>query len=323
MKIGIISRNRETYSTTRLIQSTLGLGHNCFVIDPFQCNLHIACDGYKIYYNGSSLDRLDVVIPRLSAATAAYGAELIEHFKWAGVASVNKADAILNARNKFRSLRILAQHDIPIPSTFTLGTVDYLDESLSHIRGSYPYIIKPFEGTHGKGMMLLDTPRSLSSAIEAMCDFYQDYLVQPFIEECAGEDIRALIVGNKYICAMKRKATGDEFRANIHRGADGSAIELNREKIDIAIRAAKALKLDVAGVDMLETNNGPVVIEVNPSPGLEGIEYATGKNLARTIIKFAAKLAANNKKNDARRSNQRNKSNAYRASQKNSRKERI
>jgi len=296
MKIGIISRNRDNYSTTRLIQAALGLRHNCFIIDPFACSLHIACDGYKIYHNGSPVDNLDVIIPRLSAATAIYGAEVIEHFQWAGVPSTNNADAIMNARNKFRTLRILAQHDIPILPTFTLGTVDYLEEALSHIPGNYPYIIKPFEGTHGKGIMLLDTPRSLSSAIETMCEFYQDYLVQPFIEESAGEDIRALIVGNNFICAMKRKAMGNEFRANIHRGAEGIPINLKREQINIAIQAAKAMKLDVAGVDLLETNKGTVVLEVNPSPGLEGIEQATGLNLARTIIRFAVKFAAENKK---------------------------
>lgn len=293
MKIGIISQSRDNYSTARLIQSALGLGHSCFVINPFACNLHIGCDDeYKIYHNGSSVDDLDVVVPRLSKATATYGAELIEHFKWAGVPSVNEADAILNARNKFRALRILAQHDVPVPPTFTLGTVNYLEESLNKIPGDYPYIIKPFEGTHGKGIMLLETWNSLSSTVEAMCDFYKDYMVQAFVEESEGEDIRALVVGNRFICAMKRKAVGDEFRANIHRGAEGISIKLDRERIDIAVRAAKAMNLYMAGVDLLETDDGPVVIEVNPSPGLEGIEGATGLNLARTIIKFAVKLAS-------------------------------
>jgi len=301
MKIGIISRNRDNYSTTRLVQAALGLGHTCFVIDPFYCNLHVCCNGSKIYYNGSSIDDLDIIIPRLSAATANYGAEVIEQFQWAGVPSVNKADAIINARNKFRSLRILAQHDIPIPPTFTIGTVDFLEESLDKVPGGYPYIIKPFEGTHGKGIMFLDTWRSLSSTLEAMCDLYQDYLIQPFIEESAGEDIRAFIVGNNFICAMKRIALGDEFRANIHRGAEGVHATLNREQINIAIRAAKAMRLDVAGVDLLETNKGTVVIEVNPSPGLEGIEQATGFNIARTIIKFAVRIAANKKRRDARK----------------------
>lgn len=288
MKIGILSRGQENYTTKRLYQASRRLGHAAIVMDPFDCYLHIGCKGRAIYHQQRVMDNLDVVLPRLSSVTARYGLEIVEHFEWVGVTVINNATAIANARNKFRSLRMLAAHDIPIPPSFTVGSMDFLEQAIRRT-GEYPFIIKPFEGTQGEGIILLETLLSLASTLDAMCNLHQDYVVQPFIEEAAGEDIRALVIGGKLICAMKRKAQKGEFRANIHRGGVGISIELEPEYAEIALKAADVMQLDIAGVDMLETREGPIVLEVNPSPGFEGLEAATGRNIARTIIEYAVR----------------------------------
>jgi len=286
MKIGILSRDKQSYSTTRLQTVARNMGHAVVVMNPFDCYLHIEGRGYKIYHCRFVVDNIDVLIPRLSLATARYGLEVIEQFEWAGVQVINSAKAISNARNKFRSLRILAANGIPVPPTFTLGTTEFLSQAVKRT-GRYPFIIKPFEGTQGRGIMLLDTQYALSSALDAMCDLRQDYIVQPFIAEAAGRDIRALVIGGKLVGAMQRKARDGEFRANIHRGGEGTLIELDAEYEDVALESTAALQLDVAGVDMLQSKNGPLVLEVNPSPGFEGLELATGLNIAKEIIKYA------------------------------------
>ncbi|HIE27663.1 TPA: RimK family alpha-L-glutamate ligase [Candidatus Poribacteria bacterium] len=290
MRIGILSRGKENYSVKRLHKAANRMGHVVTLMDPFDCYLHIGCKGHAIYHRRRPVNNLDVVIPRLGAATARYGLAVIEHFEWVGVPLVNSARAIDDARNKFRSLRILASHDIPVPPTFTIGSTEFLEQSVRRT-GNYPFIAKPFEGTQGKGIMLLDTPRSLSSTIGAMCDLYRDYIIQPFIEEAKGRDIRALVIGGELICAMQRIARGSEFRANIHRGAVGIMIELKTEYAEIALKAAAAMQLGISGVDILATQKGPVVIEVNPSPGFEGLEAATGMDIARKMIKYAVACA--------------------------------
>lgn len=286
MNIGILSRDKQCYSTIRLQNVARNIGHTVIVMSPFDCYLHIEGKGYKIYHHQMVADNLDVIIPRLSLVTAKYGLEVIEHFEWAGVPVINNAEAIANARNKFRSLRILASKGIPVPPTFTLGSTEFLPQAVKRT-GRYPFIIKPFEGTQGRGIMLLNARHSLSSALDAMCDLRQNYVVQPFIAEAAGKDIRALVIGGQLVGSMQRKARDGEFRANIHRGGEGTLIELETEYEDVALEAAEAMKLDIAGVDMLKTQNGPLVLEVNPSPGFEGLELATGLNIAREIISHA------------------------------------
>jgi ribosomal protein S6--L-glutamate ligase len=294
MRIGILSRGKENYSVKRLHRAANRMGHVVTLMDPFDCYLHIGCKGRTIYHRRRPVDNLDVVIPRLSAATARYGLTVIEHFEWVGVPLINSARAIEDARNKFRSLRILESHGIPVPPTFTVGSTEFLDKSVKRT-GNYPFIAKPFEGTQGKGIVLLDTPLSLSSTIGAMCDLYRDYIIQPFIGEAAGRDIRALVIGGELICAMQRIARNGEFRANIHRGAMGVMIELKSEYAEIALRAANAMQLGISGVDILETKKGPVVIEVNPSPGFEGLEAATGMDIARKMIEYAISCAKQKK----------------------------
>ena len=290
MKIGIISLGTQNHATRRLVEATLVIGHTPTVLNPFGFYLHIGSSGAPIYYEDLPATDFDVVLPRLSAATAQYGEEVVAHFEWTGTPVINQSYAIANARNKFRALRILAQHDIPVPPSFAAGSARYVDRAV-HQTGEYPFIMKPFAGTHGNAILLLDTPTSLKSAIGAMCDLHQDYVTQSFINESAGNDIRVIIVGGKVVAAMKRTAQAGEFRSNIHRGGQGHPVELHSEYIDTALRAAEAMELNIAGVDLLETLAGPMVLEVNPSPGFEEIEAVTGIKVAEAMIAFAVEYS--------------------------------
>ncbi len=285
MKIGILSRGPQNHSTRRLSETALTVGHAAEILDPFGFYLHIGGTGNRITYHGKPAEDFDVIVPRLSRTTAQYGEEILAHFEWVGTPVVNRAKAITAARHKFHSLRILAQHGLPIPSSLTVGSTKFLENAVAEV-GNYPFILKPFHGTHGTGVMLLDTPTSLTSAVDALCDLHQDYVIQSFIAEAEGVDIRVLVVGGEAVAAMKRSAPPGEFRANIHKGASGETITLSDEYIRLAIDAATALELEIAGVDLLQTNEGPVVLEVNPSPGFEELESVTGIDIAGAIIKF-------------------------------------
>ena len=290
MKIAIISRGPQNYSTRRLAEAALNVGHTAEILDPFGFYLHVGGTGNRITYHGKSVDDFDVILPRLSRTTARYGLEVVAHFEWVGIPVINRSKAIATARHKFHSLRILAQHGLPIPPSLTVGSAAFLEDTVAEM-GDYPFILKPFHGTHGRGIMLLDTPTSLTSAVDALCDLHHDYIIQPFITEADGVDIRILVVGGEAIAAMKRSAPPGEFRANIHKGASGETVTLPEGYDHLAIEATAALELEIAGVDLLETHNGPVILEVNPSPGFEELESATGINIASLIIQFAAKLA--------------------------------
>ena len=292
MNIAILSRGPENHSTRSLVEAAEKAGHTVKVRDPFGFYLQIGGTGQRITYDGIPSEDFDVVIPRLSSATARYGGEVVSHFEWIGIPVVNSASAIAAARHKFRSLRVLAQHGLPVPPSLTVGSATFLDDAVPEI-GDYPFILKPFYGTHGIGVMLLDTPTSLSSAVETMCDLHRDYIIQSFIAEAAGVDIRVLVVGGKPIAAMKRSAVPGEFRANIHQGANGEAIKLSDEYRHLATEAANVLKLGIAGVDILETKNGPVILEVNPSPGFEELASVTKINIAKVMIEYAVQLAEN------------------------------
>lgn len=292
MNIAILSRAPENHSTSGLVEAAENAGHTVKVRDPFGFYLQIGGTGTRITYHGQPAEDFDVVIPRLSSATARYGVEVLSHFQWLGIPVVNTANAIADARHKFRSLRILEQHGLPVPPSLTVGSATFLDDAVPEI-GDYPFIFKPFYGTHGIGVMLLDTPTSLKSAVETMCDLHRDYVIQSFIAEAAGVDIRILVIGGKAIAAMKRCAVPGEFRANIHQGANGEAIMLTDEYSRIAVDAAAALKLGIAGVDLLEAKNGPVILEVNPSPGFEELESVTKMDIAEAMIEYAVQLAEN------------------------------
>lgn len=292
MKIGILSRGPQNHSTRSLSEAAFKAGHAVEVLDPFGFYLHISNDKNRITYQGKPAEDFDVLIPRLSRTTVRYGEEVVAHFEWIGTPVVNRARSIAAARHKFHSLRILAQHGLPIPPSLTVGSAAFLEGAVAEM-GDYPFILKPFHGTHGTGVMLLDTPTSLTSAVDALCDLHEDYVIQPFIAEAGGVDIRVLVVGGKAIAAMKRSAPVGEFRANVHRGASGEAVSLPDAYIDVAIRAAAALELEIAGVDLLQTNAGPVVLEVNPSPGFEELESVTGINIADAIVEFVTAFARN------------------------------
>ena len=293
MKIGILSRGPQNHSTRSLSEATLNAGHTAEILDPFGFYLHIGGTGNRITYHGEVAEDFDVVIPRLSRTTAQYGEEVISHFEWIGTPVINRAKPIATARHKFHSLRILAQHGLPVPPSLTVGSTTFLENAVAEI-GNYPFVVKPFYGTHGRAVMLLDTPTSLTSAVDALCDLHQDHVIQSFITDAGGVDIRALIVGGELIAAMKRSAPPGEFRANIHKGASGEALSLPDEYTRLAIEATAALELEIAGVDLLETNDGPVVLEVNPSPGFEELETVTGINIADAIIEFAVTFAQEN-----------------------------
>ena len=290
MKIGIISLGIQNHATQRLVEAAHAAGHTPQVLNPFGFYLHIGGSAARLYYEEMPAVDFDVVLPRFSTSTAQYGEEVVAHFEWIGTAIVNRSYAIANARHKFRALRILAQHGLPVPPSFAAGSARHVDRAVQQT-GEYPFIMKPFEGTHGNAILLLDTPTSLRSALDAMCDLHQDYVIQPFIADSAGSDVRAIVVGGKIVAAMKRTAQAGEFRSNIHRGGQGHPVELHSEYRDTAIRAAEAMELDIAGVDLLETPAGPMVLEVNPSPGFEEIEAVTGVKVAEAMIAFAVEYS--------------------------------
>ena len=291
MKIAILSRGPQNYATRRLNESALNAGHTAEILDPFGFYLHVGSNNRRITYHGKPAEDFDVLVPRLSRTTAQYGEEVVAHFEWIGTPVVNRAKSIAAARHKFHSLRILAQHGLPVPPSLTVGSATFLENAVAEM-GDYPFILKPFHGTHGRGVMLLDTPTSLTSAVDALCDLHEDYVIQPFIAEAGGVDIRVLVVGGEAVAAMKRNAPAGEFRANIHRGGSGEGVpSLPDAYTDVAIKATAALELEIAGVDLLQTNEGPVVLEVNPSPGFEELESVTGINIADAMIEFVATLA--------------------------------
>ena len=305
MKIAIISRGPQNHSTRSLHEAAKHAGHTAHILDAFGFYLRIGGArlqsapttesniGEGMTYEGAPIEDIDVVIPRISSSTAAYGQEVIAHFEWLGIPVINRAQAIATARHKFRSLRTLAQHGLPVPPSLTVGSVEFLEAAVAEL-GDYPFILKPFYGTHGRGVMLLDTPTSLTSAVDALCEIHQDYVIQPFISDklhTESVDIRILVVGGEVLAAMQRRAPAGEFRANIHRGASGEAVTLSKEEKTLAIWATEALELDIAGVDLLQTAEGPVILEVNPSPGFEELESVTGIDIATAIIKFAVELA--------------------------------
>lgn len=296
MKIAILSRGSQNHSTRSLSEAALSAGHTAEILDPFDFYLHIGGTGNRITYRGKPAEDFDVVMPRLSRATAQYGEEIVAHFEWIGTPVINRAKAITAARHKFHSLRILAQHGLPIPPSLTVGCATFLQNAVANI-GNYPFILKPFYGTHGRGVMLLDTPTSLTSAVDALCELHQDYVIQPFVggvcnpDLAGGVDTRILVVGGEAIAAMKRSAPPGEFRANIHKGAYGETVTLPDTYTRLAVAATAALELEIAGVDLLETNEGPVILEVNPSPGFEELESVTKINIAAAIIEFVTAFA--------------------------------
>lgn len=290
MKIAILSRKKSLYSTRRLFEAAQERGHEVQVIDTLRCYMNIASHKPAIHFNGQPLEGFDVVIPRIGASITFYGTAVLRQFEMMGVFPLNESVAISRSRDKLRSLQLLARKGIGLPVTGFAHSPDDVDDLIKMVRGA-PLVIKLLEGTQGIGVVLAETQQAAESVIEAFMGLKANILVQEFIKEAGGADIRCFVVGDKVVAAMQRKAKEGEFRSNLHRGGSAELIKITPEERSTAVRAANVMGLNVAGVDILRSNHGPVVMEVNSSPGLEGIENATGKDIAGMIIDFLAKEA--------------------------------
>ncbi len=290
MKIAMMARNDGLYSHKRLVEAAEARGHEIDVINTLQCYMNIASRRPEVYYNGEKLPQYDAVIPRIGASVTFYGLAVLRQFEMMGVFPLNESVAIGRSRDKLRSMQLLARDGIGLPVT-TFAHDPKQTEEVLQLAGGSPLVIKLLEGTQGIGVVLADTNRSAKSVIEAFRGAGVNILVQEFIKEAGGTDIRALVVGGKVVAAMQRKGAEGEFRSNLHRGGSAQAIKISQVERATAIRSAKAMGLNVCGVDMLRANHGPVVMEVNSSPGLEGVEKATGIDIAGKIIDFLASHA--------------------------------
>ncbi len=285
MKIVVLSRNANLYSTRRLVEEGVNNGHHVEVIDPLKCNIVIEQKNPRIYYKDRYLDDIDAIIPRVGASVTFYGSAVVRQFEMRKVFTATESQALMRSRDKLRSFQILARAGIGLPKTVFTNYSKNIDEILREI-DSFPLIIKLLEGTQGLGVVLAENKNAATSVIEAFHGLKARIIVQEFIKEAGGADIRALVVDGQVVGAMKRQAKEGEFRSNLHRGGTAELVKLTAKEKKMAIEAAKALGLGVAGVDLLRSNRGPLVMEVNSSPGLQGIEAATGINIAGKIISY-------------------------------------
>lgn len=290
MRILILSRNRKLYSTRRLVEAGEQRGHEMRVIDTLKCYMDIASHRPAVYYRSEKLDGLDAVIPRIGASITFYGTAVLRQFEMIGAYPLNESVAITRARDKLRSMQILARAGIGLPLTGFASSPDDT-QALIKLVGGAPLVVKLLQGTQGKGVVLAETHKAAESLIDAFRELDADFLVQEFIKEAGGSDLRCLVIGERVVAAMQRQAKEGEFRSNLHRGGKASLVRLTPEERSTAVRAASKMGLNVAGVDLLRSNHGPVVLEVNSSPGLEGIEHATGHDLAGMMIQFIERNA--------------------------------
>ena len=291
MKIAILSQDASLYSTRRLKEAGDEQGHQVRVIPYLRCYMNITSNRPSIMFNGSPLENFDAVIPRIGASRTFYGTAVVRQFEVMGVFSANQSQAISRSRDKLRCMQILAKKGVGLPVTgFAHATQDI--DGLIETVGGAPLVIKLLEGTQGIGVVLAETYQAAKSVIEAFRGLDANILVQEFIKEAGGADLRCFVVGGKVIAAMKRQGAKGEFRSNLHRGGNAEKITLSTEEENTAIKAAKAMGLNVAGVDLLRSNHGPVVMEINSSPGLEGIEKATKIDVAGKIIEYVAQNSA-------------------------------
>jgi ribosomal protein S6--L-glutamate ligase len=285
MKIAILSRNKKLYSTRRLVDAGVQRGHTVDVYDPLRCYMDISTLRPVIRHKGKSLDGYDAVIPRIGASITQYGLAVLRQFEMMGVFPLNESVAIGRSRDKLRSLQLLSRKGIGLPVTGFGHNVDDTDDLIALVGGA-PLVLKLLEGTQGKGVVLAETNKAAESVIDAFRELSANFLVQEFIREAGGSDIRCFVIDERVVAAMMRQAQEGEFRSNLHRGGTAKLVKLTPEERSTAVRAARTMGLNVAGVDILRSNHGPVVLEVNSSPGLEGIENATGKDIAGMIIQF-------------------------------------
>lgn len=291
MKIGILSRNAKLYSTNRLVEEAKKRGHEVRVVDVMRCYMNITSHNPRVFYK-TTKDRtelaFDAVIPRIGASITTYGTAVLRQFEVGGVYSVNESIAITRSRDKLRAHQLLARKGVGMPITGYANSSAVTEDLIEFVKGA-PLLVKVIESTHGNGVILAETRKAAESLINAFRELKAEFLVQEYIAEAGGSDIRCFVVGGKVIAAMQRTAQEGEFRSNIHRGGTAKVVRLKPEERQVAIRAAKVMGLDIAGVDIVRSAHGPLVLEVNSSPGLEGIEKATGKNVASSIIEYIEK----------------------------------
>lgn len=287
MKLAVLSRNSKLYSTRRLVEAARARGHSVRVLDPLRCYMRIATDGFSMHYKGRPVAGYDAVIPRIGASITRYGSAVLHQFELMGAYTPNPSAAIARARDKLRCHQLLAAQGIDLPATVFGDNPDDTVDLLSML-GPPPHVIKLNEGAQGAGVMLTEKPSASRSVVEALRGLYANFLVQEFVAEAEGRDLRCLVVGERVVAAMQREAPAGDFRSNLHRGGSGQAALPSREEQAVAIRAAQAIGLGVAGVDLIRSQRGPLVLEVNASPGLEGIEAVAAADVAGQIVDFVA-----------------------------------
>lgn len=290
MRIAILSRNPKLYSTKRLVEAGEARGHHVDIINTMLCYMDITKSRPVVRYKGEELPYYDAVIPRIGASVTFYGTSVVRQFEMMGTFSVNESVAISRSRDKLRSLQLLARKGVGLPRTGFANQSSNTKDLIKTVGGA-PLVIKLLEGTQGIGVVLAENEKSAESIIQAFKGLKANILVQEFIKEAGGADIRCFVVGNKVVAAMKRQGTEGEFRSNLHRGGSATLIKLTKDERATAVTAAKVMGLGMCGVDLLQSNSGPVVMEVNSTPGLEGIETATGKNVAGLIFEHIEKNA--------------------------------
>ncbi|WP_039033845.1 30S ribosomal protein S6--L-glutamate ligase [Shewanella sp. ECSMB14102] len=288
MQIAILSQNKTLYSTRRLVEAAQERGYQVQVINPLECYMNISMQQSSIHIGGVELPSFDAVIPRIGAGITFYGTAVVRQFEMMSTYTLNSSMGISRSRDKLRSMQLLSRKGIGLPVTGFANKPSDIPDLIDMVGGA-PLVIKLLEGTQGIGVVLAETRKAAESVIEAFMGLKANIMVQEYIKEAQGADIRCFVLGDKVIAAMKRQALPGEFRSNLHRGGTATLVKLSPEERSIAVRAAKTMGLNVAGVDILRSNHGPVVMEVNSSPGLEGIEAATGKDVAAAIIEFIAK----------------------------------
>lgn len=293
MKIGILSRNEKLYSTKRLKEACEARGHEVDIIDTLHCYMDITRSRPAVRYFGEELPKYDAIIPRIGASVTFYGTAVARQFEMMGTFNVNESVAISRSRDKLRSLQLLSRKGIGLPRTGFASKPDDIKDLIKQVGGA-PLVVKLLEGTQGIGVVLADTAKSAEAIIEAFMGLKANILVQEFVKEAGGADIRCLVVGGRVVAAMKRQGAEGEFRSNLHRGGSAEVVKLSKEERETALNAAKVMGLNFCGVDLLRSQNGPMVMEVNSSPGLEGIEIATGLDVAGKVIDFIEKSVNQN-----------------------------
>lgn len=285
LNLGILCRNFDNYSNRRFIEAAEAKGHTARLIDYVNCDLNVSHNSLNLYYEGKTLKKLDAIVPRVSVTSSFYGLAVVRQFQMMGIYTPNFAQSIAQSRDKLQCLQILSANDVPVPASAISNSTLNSEKIMKTLNGA-PLVIKLIEGMQGVGTILAETDKAAISVIEAFANLKTNMVLQEFVQEAEGRDIRVFIVGDQIVASMERIAKPGDFRSNLHRGGEARVVELTDEEKAISLKAAKLMGLNIAGVDLIRSSNGPLILEVNSSPGLEGIERTTGVDIAGTIIQF-------------------------------------